>query len=130
MPSSVALAAGMLLGPALLLQQESLFSVVPFGAELEAAGPAEGEGGAVWAKLTAGHGSGEGMRAQPGGQPGKGMGQLQSSAVMSPMTQSSKAAVVQWGRRSLQIFHGKISCSFQLAQWLPFINLDNLFHPM
>lgn len=59
MPSSVTLAAGMLLGPALLLQQESLFSVVSFGAELEAAGPAEGEGDAVWAKLTAGHGSGD-----------------------------------------------------------------------
>lgn len=41
-PSRVALAAGMLFGPSLLLQWEALFSVVSFGVELEAAGPAEG----------------------------------------------------------------------------------------
>lgn len=74
-------------------------------------------------------GRGEGTM-EPGGLPGKGMGQLWNSLVVSPMAERSKAGVVEWGRRSLQIFRGKIPCSFQLGQWLPFINLDNLFHPM
>lgn len=91
-PSRGALTAGTVLGPPLLLQQES--SLVSLGVELQAAGPAEGEGVLLGQTRKAQSrawlwGRGEGTM-EPGKLPGKGMGQFWSSVVMSPRHRAAR----------------------------------------